>query len=251
MNETTPYNIDPSIAYDVVELPSLGIYYKNKKKSVRVAYLTASDENILLSQNLINSNSVIDELLKRKILDKDINVNELVEDDRQTILIFLRNTAYGSEYNLTYIDPKTNKPFETEVDLSKIKWKEFKLIENENGEFNYYLKLCKKNITFKFLNKLQEDSLEEIKTKWDNGIAPTETKKLEMLIKSIDGNRDEMVISNFIQTMPIKDSQEFKKYVEDNKPGLDLNFTIHTPSKENIQIKVGLGVDFFRPFYGL
>ena len=41
------YIIDPTISYDVVELPSRGIYYQNKKKSLRVAYLTASDENIL------------------------------------------------------------------------------------------------------------------------------------------------------------------------------------------------------------
>ena len=61
------YIIDPTISYDVVELPSRGIYYQNKKKSLRVAYLTASDENILSAQNLIQSNTVIDELLKSLI----------------------------------------------------------------------------------------------------------------------------------------------------------------------------------------
>ena len=61
------YRIDPTIAYDVVELPTKGIYYKNKKKSVKVAYLTAADENILSSQNLINTGKVIEELLKRKV----------------------------------------------------------------------------------------------------------------------------------------------------------------------------------------
>jgi len=29
--------IDPTIAYDVVELPSRGIHYTNKRKTVRVA----------------------------------------------------------------------------------------------------------------------------------------------------------------------------------------------------------------------
>ena len=64
------YKIDPSIAYDVIELPSRGIHYTNKKKSVRVAYLTASDENILSSPSFLSTNTVITELLKRKILDK-------------------------------------------------------------------------------------------------------------------------------------------------------------------------------------
>ena len=68
------YRIDPTIAFDVVELPSRGIHYPNKKKSVKVAYLTAADENILSSPNLMATNSIIGELLKRKILDRDINV---------------------------------------------------------------------------------------------------------------------------------------------------------------------------------
>ena len=62
------YKIDPTIAYDVVELPSRGIHYPSKKKSVRVAYLTAADENILSAPNLIANNGVINELLRRKVL---------------------------------------------------------------------------------------------------------------------------------------------------------------------------------------
>jgi len=76
------FNIDPSIAYDVVQLPSQGLSYTNKKKSVRVGYLTAADENVLMSPNLINGEAVIDELLRRKILDRDLDVNELLEEDR-------------------------------------------------------------------------------------------------------------------------------------------------------------------------
>jgi hypothetical protein len=91
------YKIDPSVAYDVLELPSKGIYYANNKKTVRVAYLTAVDENILSSQKLIASGNVIDELLKKKILDKDLPIDEIIEEDRQAILIFLRNSAFGTE----------------------------------------------------------------------------------------------------------------------------------------------------------
>ena len=111
--------IDPSIAYDVVELPSKGIHYANKKKSLRVAYLTASDENILAAPSLVTTNSVVTELLKRKILDKSLSIDEIVDEDRQAILIFLRNTAFGSEYTITVTDPKTNEPFTVDIDLSE------------------------------------------------------------------------------------------------------------------------------------
>ena len=105
------FRVDPTIAYDVVELPSRGIHYPNKKKSIKVAYLTAADENILSSSNLIANNMVTEELLKRKIIDKDFPIEEMVDEDKQAVLIFLRNTAFGSEYSVTLTDPKTEIDF--------------------------------------------------------------------------------------------------------------------------------------------
>jgi hypothetical protein len=244
--------IDPAIAYDVVELPSRGIHYSSQKKSLKVAYLTAADENILSAQNLIQSNTVIDELLKRKVLDKDINVDDLVDEDRQAVLIFLRNTAFGPEFNIHTTDPKTNQIFTTKIDLSEVKFREFTLFPNENGEFKYFMEKSKIEITFKFLTKKQQKDLEEIEKSWNgNGVAPIITKELEMMVKSVNGNREMMNIHNFIQNLPIKDSQDFRKYVKEHKPSLDLKKTVKTPSGEEIQVEIGFGVEFFRPFYGL
>jgi hypothetical protein len=132
-------NFDPMIAYDVVTLPSQGIHYENKKKSLKVAYLTAADENILTSPNLVQNDMVVEELLRRKILDKDVDIDSLAEEDRQAILIFLRNTAFGSEYNVSLTDPKTAKEFDATIDISSISVKDFTLIPNQNNEFEYFL----------------------------------------------------------------------------------------------------------------
>ena len=246
------FRIDPTIAYDVVELPSKGIHYQNKKKSLRVAYLTAADENILSSPNLVATNTVVDELLKRKILDKDINIDDIVDEDRQAILIFLRNTAFGSEYKITTSDPKTGESFTFEIDLSTLKIKDFNLPEDTNGEYSYFMEKSKVGVTFKFISQKQENDLEQIKVSWNgNGVAPVVTKRLEMMIKSVQGNKDPMNIRNFIETLPIKDSQDFQKFVRDNKLGLDLVQTTTTPSGDTIQVNIGFGVEFFRPFYGI
>ena len=246
------YKIDPTISYDVIELPSRGIHYSTKKKSIKVAYLTASDENILSSPSLIASNSVVSELLKRKILDKDINIDDIVEEDKQAILLFLRNTAYGSEYSVTLIDDKTDKEFVANVDLSVIKLKDFNLNEDSNGEYTYHLEKSKVDVTFNFLTKKQEDEIEKIKDNWNgNGIAPIVTKQLEMMIKSFDGVRDALKIRSFVEMMPIKDSQDFRKFVRENKPGLDLTQSVTTPSGDIVQVNIGFGVEFFRPFYGV
>jgi hypothetical protein len=246
------FKIDPTIQYDVVELPSMGMQYASKKKSLRVAYLDATDENILSAQNLIQSNTVIDELLKRKILDRDFNVEELTDEDRQAVLIFLRSTAWGPEYKFFLIDPKTNEQFERIFDLSELSFKEFKLIPDTNGEFPFRMEKSNVNITFKFLTKAQEKELEEIEKTWNGiGVPPINTKRLAMMIKSVDGNRDPMNLYHFIEKLAIKDSQDFKKYVKENKPGIDLKREVKTPSGDTIQVEIGFGVEFFRPFYGL
>lgn len=246
------FRIDPTIAYDVVELPSRGICYPNKIKTLRVAYLTAADENILASPNFVNTGSVVTELLKRKILDKELSVDDILEEDRQAILIFLRNTAFGTEYELTLTDPKTREKFTVNVDLSTLKIRDFTLVEDANNEYPFFLPKSQANITFKFLTRKQEDELEKIEETWNGvGAAPVVTKRLEMMIKSINGNRDIMQIHNFVEKLPIKDSQDFKKYVQKNKPGLDLRQNVVTPSGENVQVDIGFGVEFFRPFYGV
>lgn len=246
------YTIDPTISYDVVELPSRGIHYSNNKKSVKVAYLTAADENILASPNLIQTNQIIHEILKRKVLDRDINVDDIVEEDRQAILIFLRNTAFGSEYTVTLNDPKTDQEFKTVIDLSNLNFKDFDLKPDSNGEFPYFMNKSKVDITFKFLTRKEEDEINEIQKSWNGlGAAPIITKRLEKMIKSVKGNKDMMLIHNFVENLPIKDSQEFRKYVNDKKPSLDLTRTVKAPSGEDIQFEIGFGVEFFRPFYGI
>jgi hypothetical protein len=219
---------------------------------VRIAYLTAADENILSSPSLIATNKVVDELLKRKILDKDLPIDDLVEEDRQAILIFLRNTSFGSDYKVTSTDPKTGEQFDFELDLSTVKTKDFKLVADSNGEYSYFMEKSKLDITFNFLNKKQEKEIDAIRDSWNgNGVAPIITKQLEMMIKSVAGNKDLMNIRNFIENMPIKDSQDFRKFINENKPGLDLTQKAITPSGDTIQVEIGFGVEFFRPFYGL
>ena len=40
-----------NLPHDIVSLPSGGIFYKSKKKSIKVGYLTASDENYLIGSS--------------------------------------------------------------------------------------------------------------------------------------------------------------------------------------------------------
>lgn len=250
--ENSELRIDPTIQYDVVELPSRGILYPSGTKAVKVSYLTAADENILASPNLVATGNVIDELLKRKILTREIPIEEMLTQDKQAILIFLRNTAFGPELTLKLKDPQTGNDFEHIVDLSELSYKEFTLQQDSNGEYPYFMEKSKKNITFKFLTEKDEKEIDDIRDSWNGlGNAPVITKRLEKLIKSVEGNKDPMNIRNFVETLPIVDSQNFRKYINKVKPGVDLTQTAIAPSGEKVVFSIDFGVEFFRPFYGL
>ena len=82
--------------YDIIELPSQGLLYPNKKSNVKVEYLTAMDESIITSPNIVANNKVVDTLLERKVKDLGFDVTELLEGDRVAILVYLRVTGIGS-----------------------------------------------------------------------------------------------------------------------------------------------------------
>ena len=162
-SEKTNFNdIDPSLQYDVIQLPSNGQCYKSKIDRVPVAYLTAYDENIITSPNLYKDGLVIDFLLKNKIVNKDINVDDLVSGDADAIILFLRATSYGPDFPIVVQEPETGEQIETSVDLTTLKPKEFKLKGDENGHFEFVTPLRKDTIKFRYLTRGQERKLKQV-----------------------------------------------------------------------------------------
>ena len=68
---------------EMIDLPSEGRLYPKEHPcsngKIEVKYMTAKEEDILTSQNLIKKGLVIDTLLDSLILTKDVKVNESVD----------------------------------------------------------------------------------------------------------------------------------------------------------------------------
>ena len=161
-DERTFNDVDPSLQYDVIQLPSNGQCYKSKVDRVPVAYLTAYDENIITSPNLYKDGLVIDFLLKNKVVNSDINVDDLVSGDADAIILFLRATSYGPDFPIVVKDPDSGEQIDTVIDLTKLKPKEFKLIGDENGHFEFTTPLRKDKIKFRSLTRNHERKLRRV-----------------------------------------------------------------------------------------
>ena len=163
-------------AYDMIPLPSNGECYKSKISRMPVAYITAYDENMIIAPNLYRDNKFIDLMLKHKVLSDIIDVGDLIEGDRDAILLFLR-LGYGNDYPITATDGNTGKEFDAVVDLSKLKYKEFKLKGDDNGWFDFKLPVSGKDIKFKFLTHNDIVTLERMSTLEENRLIKNKLKE--------------------------------------------------------------------------
>ena len=215
------------------------------KKSIKVGYLTASDENILMAGGA----DLTINLLRTKIYEPDIRVEDLLEGDVEAVLIFLRNTAFGPEMNLTFVDPETKKQFQSTVlldQLSIIKGQE----PLEDGSYTTTLPKSGSVVKLRPITYGQVQEISRLTDSYPQGrVVPKVTWRLEREIIEVDGSTDRMEISKFINQMPIMDSKHIRKFMDDNEPRLDMNRPIVTPSGEKLTVNVGFGVEFFRPFF--
>ena len=238
-----------NLPHDVIKLPSKGVFYTPKKESLKVGYLTAADENILMSPNT-SKDGIVATLLRNKIYEPGFNIEQLLNVDVQAILLFLRNTSFGSEYSVSVLDPRTNQYFDITLNLDEITFLPLIHEPDSEGTFSFLLPKTQKRVRFKLMNLGDDKRLDEILDKYPKGmVTPVVTKRLETQIIEIDGNKDKGQIATFINNLPISDSKDLRKFINECEPKMDLQKKVIAPSGEEVTVNVNFGVEFFRPFF--
>lgn len=241
-----------TLPHDVVTLPTGGIFYRSKKKSVKIGYLTAADENTMIS--ILGSNTTTSQLImnlvRNKMYETDIKPDELLEGDIEAILIFLRNTSFGPEYNVNVMDPTTNKMFPVSIILDEIDIKKSEVKPDENGVFSTILPKSNVGVKLRPLSYGDLIELDKMAESYPQGrTVPRVTWRLNKQVVEINGNSDRNYIAQFIETMPIMDSKYIRKFMIENEPRLDLTRQVIAPSGEKVNVDINFGVEFFRPFF--
>lgn len=240
-----------SIPYDMVELPSQGLLYPNKKSTVKVEYLTALDENILSSPNISNSTSILDILISRKVKDLGFEYDQMLAGDRMALLIYLRVTGFGEKYTQMVYDEKLKKMVKGEIDLSKLEQKKLTVKPDENGLFDFTLPSTGSKIKFKLLTALDEkiidDRNEQLQERSGEDYSFVPQLRLEQTVQSIDGETDKIKISNILKRLNIVDIRKFNKYVTEIEPGINFKTIARTPGGASVPCFFRFGSNFFWP----
>jgi len=249
-NEILYGQMNFNLPHDVVELPSRGLYYKNKKSGVKIGYLNATDEDVLSSG--VKNNNLLITLLRNKLYEPEIKPEDLLDGDIEAILIFLRNTSFGPEYTINLMDPATGKMFQHTFIIDEVNFKKPKTTPNEDGTFTTTLPRTGAIVKLRLLNLGDKSKITDMETKYPKGrIAPTTIWTLQEQIIELNGETDRGKIIEFVQNMPIMDSKYIKRFISQNEPGLDLTLEVIAPSGENVSTSITFGVDFFRPFFDI
>ena len=236
---------------EVVELPSKGYFYPEghplASGKVEVKYMTAKEEDILTSQNLIEQGIVIDKLLESLVIDKKININDMLVGDKNAIMVASRVLGYGKDYEFTYDGE------EQSVDLSKLEPVDIDFTKYTKGvnEFTFELPSSKRSLTFKLLTGEDEKNIAlEIaaRRKISKEQSFELTTRLKKMILSVDGNSTKAHINNFVDNEFLsRDSFAFRQHLEDVTPDVDMSATVVDSAGKETVVSVPVTVRFFWP----
>ena len=232
---------------EVIDLPSKGIVYSKENPlssgKVEMKYMTAKEEDILTNQSYIQKGTVLDKLLKSLIVDKKINIDDLIVGDKNALLVGSRILGYGKDYDVTINGVNYT------IDLSTLENKEFdiKSLEQGKNEFSYTIPSNDTVITYKLVTGKDEKAIDrEIAglKKLNKDASPELTTRLKHMILSVDGNEEKKDIREFVDNYLLaRDSRAFREHIKNTQPDINLNYVVDSGE----EVSVPIGLNFFWP----
>ena len=248
-----------NIPSEVISLPSRGYFYPEghplSSGQIEMKYMTAKEEDILASQNLIKQGVVIDKLLQSLIVTK-INYNDLLTVDKNAIFIAARILAYGADYDVEIECPSCGEKTKHTIDLQQFEEKQvnWDLFEKGSPYHKFTLPASKQELTLKMLTHGDEKNIEEQsklnkKRSKVSGIDRDLTTRLKQVIVEVDGETDKKYIDSFVDSMLSRDSLALRKHLKEVTPDIDTTFFFECPAcayeMDSMQLPIGVG--FFWP----
>tara|TARA_Y100000592_G_scaffold8806_1_gene12365 strand:- start:193 stop:930 length:738 start_codon:yes stop_codon:yes gene_type:complete len=235
---------------EVIDLPSKGLVYPKEHPlssgQVEIKYMTAKEEDILTSPNLIEKGIVLDKLLESIIVTEGVKLDDFVIGDKNTLLVSARILGYGKDYPVNYNDEEIN------IDLTTLKeiWiNEKNLVEPHKNEFKFTTPISKSQIVFSILDGHMEKQLDDLNKAYEKAGQSRElTNRYKLIIKSVDGKSERKDIDDFVDNQFMaRDSIAFRDYIADVAPDIDFTTKVKLADGSKQEVTVPMTVRFFWP----
>jgi rubredoxin len=246
---------------EIVKLPSRGLFYPeghplHGQDTVEIKYMTAKEEDILTSQSLLKEGLAVDRALQSLLVNKDINIKDLLVGDKNALVIASRITGYGEEYETSVTCPACGTTDRHTFDLSELehhdfedKMREHNVVVSEQNTFTVELPFSKVTVECRLLtgadeNKVFKNSKRNAKKKQSSVF----TDQLRMMVSAIDGNRNPLEVGVFVQQLPARDSRYLRKIFGEVAPNVNMEQTFECSNcTYTADMEVPLTSDFLWP----
>lgn len=247
---------------ETIQLPSKGVFYSPESPLssgvVDIKYMTAKEEDILMSQQLIKNGTMMDVLLRAVIVTPGVVYDDLLLGDKTAIFLHARRLAYGDVYECSQECPKCGQSSKTQLVISELQAKEFGEANHVAGtnSFEFTLPASKKVITFKLLTvgderKIDQElkALEKVFGAKAGKASPELTTRFKYMITAIDGKEQKSAINAFVDNeMLAKDSIAFRSYLKEVSPDYKFTYQFECSScGHSAELPYNLGADFILP----
>lgn len=255
-NTSTSFQ-EPKFPTEIVYLPSKGKVYNEDSPlssgEIEIKMMTAKEEDILTNPNFLKKGIAIDKLLQSLLINKSINLDEMIVGDKNALIFAVRRLAYGDMYGPVEIKcPNCSEKNSVNINLSEFEDKHI----DENvcdkvgtNQFKFVLPFSKLEITFKLLNGIDEKQIDD-EIKQLKKISHSElTTRLKYMILSVHGNSDKKFVREFVDKhMVSRDSLAFRKHLKDISPDIDSSFEFVCSECDHTERSgVPMTVQFFWP----
>ena len=245
---------------EFVELPSRGRFYPeghplHGEESIEIRQMTAKEEDILTSRTLLKKGIALDRVVENLIVDKRIDPDTLLIGDKNAIVVVIRVSGYGNEYNTQVSCPACDTTQEYSFDLNKAniypgELKEgWDITENGDGTFNIALPRTKVAVTFRVLTARDEKELmkgmeSDRKRTYEKGV----TRQIVNIVTAVNGDSSPEAINYLVENIPSMDSRHLRLAYKSVAPNIDLTQHFVCEECDNEQdLEVPLTADFFWP----
>ena len=219
------------IATEIFDLISEGKVYPEehplRSGKIEMRYMTAYDEDILMTQSYVQQGIALNKLLEALIV-TPVSLDDIALVDRNGLIVAARILSYGKMYPVT-VEAPTGEIIEDEIDLSQLKVQRLDIDSDKNGEFDYTVN-DKTKIKFRFPT--------------DIDITEKRSIFLNHAIREVNGSRG-YKLCLYLKRV----SKKFIRYYVDKLPALlrDWTFEYKTAEgkKETFDARFQFGADLF------
>lgn len=236
---------------EIIDLPSKGKFYPTghplSSGQIELKYMTAKEEDILTSQNLIQKGVVLDKLMDALITTKGVTHEDLLIGDLNAVMVATRILGYGKDYNISVTCPKCSSDESHLVDLTQLETKDIP----QDSDLLFKLPVSGKTVKIKLLTRKVEKDIEKELTaikKVGLQVEPEATTRLRYIIAEVDGSSDPKVIRETVDGMLVKDSRALREFYKTITPDVIFETTfVCSKCSHSDTIPLTLGANFFWP----